>query len=102
VKKNITELGPREAEFLSQVASSNQQLFTVQNAVKFWGDVEMAWKKLRHLERKGWIARLERGKYLVIPLEAGPERRWSEDAYIVASCCLPKALRAKSRPAGES
>jgi predicted transcriptional regulator of viral defense system len=91
VKKNITELGPREAEFLSQVASSNQQLFTVQNAVRFWGSMEMAWKKLRHLERKGWIARLERGKYMVIPLEAGPERRWTEDAYIVANALVQPA-----------
>src|SRR5437879_4359895 len=45
----------------------------------------MAWKKLRLLERKGWIARIERGKYLVIPLEAGPERKWSEDSYLIAA-----------------
>jgi len=85
MKKNITELGPREAEFLSNVAAANHQHFTVQEATAFWGNAEMAWKKLFQLERKGWITRIERGKYMVIPLEAGPKRNWSEDAYIVAS-----------------
>ena len=54
-------------------------------AVKFWGSRLVAKKKLHVLEKKGWIARLERGKYIVIPLEAGPERRWTEDSYVVAA-----------------
>lgn len=84
MKKNITELGPREAEFLSHVATANHQHFTVQEARAFWGNAEMAWKKLFHLQRKGWITRVAHGKYMVIPLEAGPKRNWSEDTYIVA------------------
>lgn len=83
--KTITELGRREAEFLSQVASSQNHQLNIEYAIEFWGSAEMAWKKLRHLERKGWISRIERGKYLVIPLEAGPERQWSEDSYLIAT-----------------
>ena len=83
--KTITELGPREAEFLAQAASSQNHQFNIEYAIEFWGSAEMAWKKLRLLERKGWIARIERGKYLVIPLEAGTERRWSEDSYLIAN-----------------
>ena len=85
VQKNITELGRREAEFLSEVASSKNHQFSTRDATAFWASPQMAWKKLRHLERKGWIARIERGKYLVIPLEAGPERKWSEDSYLIAA-----------------
>lgn len=85
VQKNITELGPREAEFLSRMASSELEQFTISKAIAFWGGSQMAWKKLRLLERKGWIARIERGKYLVIPLEAGVKRQWSEDTYLVAN-----------------
>jgi Predicted transcriptional regulator len=85
VHKTITELGPREAEFLSKVASTQNHQFNIEYALEFWGSAEMAWKKLRLLERKGWIARIERGKYLVIPLEAGPERQWSEDSYLIAN-----------------
>lgn len=90
--KNITSLGPKEAEFLAQVASSNKEIFAVQDARRFWGSAEMAWKKLRHLERKGWIARIERGKYLVIPLEAGPQREWTEDAYVIASTLVQPSI----------
>lgn len=40
---------------------------------------------LGRLARKGWLQRLERGLYLIIPLEAGPERVWSENSYIIGS-----------------
>ena len=85
MQKNITELGPKEAEFLSKVASSKSPQFSIEQAIAFWGSSEMAWKKLRHLERKGWIARIERGKYIVIPLEAGPRRQWSVEPYLIAA-----------------
>lgn len=52
----------------------------------------MANKKLHQLEKRGWLARLERGKYLVIPLEAGAERIWSEDPYLVASALVQPAV----------
>ena len=91
VQKNITSLGPKEAEFLVRMASTGLEQFTVRDAIGFWGGPEMAWKKLRHLERKGWIARLERGKYLVIPLEAGTNRSWSEEPYLVASALVQPA-----------
>jgi predicted transcriptional regulator of viral defense system len=43
------------------------------------------------LEKKKWVARLERGKYLVIPLEAGSERLWSEEPYLVANALVDPA-----------
>jgi predicted transcriptional regulator of viral defense system len=82
--KNITELGPREAEFIALFASGNNKFFTNKDATDFWQSKEIAKKKLSLLEKKGWIARIERGKYLVIPLEAGPQRSWSENPLIIA------------------
>ncbi|MGD0337499.1 MAG: hypothetical protein ABSB78_01785 [Bacteroidota bacterium] len=90
VQKTITELGPKEAEFLSSVSTAGGQ-FTNERAVQFWGSREMAIKKLHQLEKRGWVARLERGKYLVIPLEAGAERTWSEEPYLVASTLVQPA-----------
>jgi len=90
VQKNITQLGPKEAEFLSLMSTSGGQ-FTNEHALQFWGSREMAKKKLHQLEKRGWVARLERGKYLVIPLEAGAERRWSEEPYLVASTLVQPA-----------
>jgi len=90
VHKTITNLGPKEAEFLSIVSAQGAQFFGDQ-AVEFWGTREMARKKLHQLEKRGWVARLERGKYIVIPLEAGSDRTWSEDPYIVASTLVQPA-----------
>jgi len=51
----------------------------------------LAKKKLYILEKKGWVARIEREKYCVIPLEAGPERQWSEDTYLFANAMVQPA-----------
>ncbi|HYQ85869.1 MAG TPA: hypothetical protein VES59_01360 [Bacteroidota bacterium] len=88
--KTITQLGPKEAEFLSLMATSGGEL-TSERAAQFWGSREMVRKKLYQLEKRGWIARLERGKYLVIPLEAGAERSWSEEPYLIASALVQPA-----------
>jgi len=84
MQKKITHLGPREAEFLS-LFSSRGSLFDLTQAAEYWGSREMTRKKLSLLEKRGWLARLERGKYLIIPLEAGVDRTWSEESYLIAS-----------------
>lgn len=82
--QSITELGPKEAEFLSRMAAFERGVFTSRKAAEFWGNPNYTKAVLHELVKKGWIARLTRGIYLVIPLEAGPERLWSEKAAVVA------------------
>ncbi len=84
MQKNITQLGPREAEFISRLAAS-AGIVTLREAKQFWKTKKLAYDVLQRLERKGWLARIEPGKYIVVPLEAGPERQWSQDTYLVAS-----------------
>jgi predicted transcriptional regulator of viral defense system len=83
--KNITSLSSEEAVFLTTLAGRGQTLFTVQDAYAHWGDENRARARLHELATKGWIERLERGKYIIIPLEAGPAREWSENPFIIAS-----------------
>lgn len=85
MSKNITELGPKEAEFISLFATRNSGFFGLDEATKFWKNKKLTYDLLSRLERKGWIERIEKGKYLVIPLEAGPRRKWSSDTYLIAS-----------------
>lgn len=92
MQKNIKELGPREAEFLASLAAATDHRFSIEDAVEFWGSSEMAWKKLWWLEKKGWIGRIERGKYIIIPLEAGINRSWSEDPYLIAKSLADPAV----------
>ncbi len=39
---------------------------------------------MARLVDKGWLERLAKGKYLIVPLEAGPDRTWTEDAHVIA------------------
>jgi len=66
------------------LAAQNKSIFTSRQAQKFWGSDDRTNEALRRLERGGWLHRLERGKYLIVPLEAGVERRWSESALVIA------------------
>ena len=79
MSRTITELGPRQAEFLTTMAGSGRDIFTVQDASGFWGSDQHMRNELAQLESKGWLERLEKGRYLIIPLEAGVNREWSED-----------------------
>jgi len=83
--RTITELGSREAEFLATFSASGREIFTTEQAAGFWGDAQRTRNEISHLEAKGWIQRLERGRYLIIPLEAGPEREWSEDPIAIGT-----------------
>lgn len=85
MKRTITELGQRELEFLATLSQKGARLFSSQEAVEFWGSPEYAHSVLHRLESKGWLERLEQGRYMIIPLEAGPERQWSEDALSIGT-----------------
>jgi predicted transcriptional regulator of viral defense system len=84
VTHTIRELGTQEAEFLSRLVGDGQTIFSTAQAQTFWGSADHTANVLSRLVRKGWLQRLERGIYMVIPLEAGPERAWSESALVIA------------------
>jgi predicted transcriptional regulator of viral defense system len=84
VTHTIRELSAREAEFLARLAAEGQTLFSTAEAQAWWGDSGYTANVLSRLVDKGWLQRLERGLYMLIPLEAGPERAWSESALVIA------------------
>ncbi|MDE2796578.1 MAG: type IV toxin-antitoxin system AbiEi family antitoxin domain-containing protein [Gemmatimonadota bacterium] len=49
------------------------------------GEGRSARDTLARLVAKGWLDRIEKGKYLIVPLEAGPDRTWTEDAHVIAA-----------------
>lgn len=83
--RNVTGLSTEESAFLTTLAGKGRTLFTIQDAYAYWDDENGARVRLHELEAKGWVERLERGKYIIIPLEAGPEREWSENPFIIAA-----------------
>lgn len=83
--ESITSLSLKEAELLSSLAKDGKSIFTVEDARRLSDDYAYIPILLAKLEEKGWLHRLERGTYMLIPLEAGPEREWSESALVIAS-----------------
>jgi predicted transcriptional regulator of viral defense system len=92
--RTITELGPKQAEFLATMAGSGRDVFDIEAARHFWTTEQVMRNDLAELERKGWLERLERGRYLIIPLEAGVEREWSADPLAIGSFLAPDGAAA--------
>jgi predicted transcriptional regulator of viral defense system len=60
--------------------------FTVAEAADALGiDTTHAHRVLSYLSRRGWLARVRRGLYVAVPLEARVSGQWREDAWIVAA-----------------
>jgi len=74
------------ANALSLLASKGQSIFRLEDliAATHWPR-RRAINLLYRLRRSGWIASLARSTYLIVPLEAGPEAAWTEDALVIAS-----------------
>lgn len=92
MKKNITQLGARENEFLMTLAGIDKKIFTFEEAAPFWGSSHNAQIAIHRLVKKRWLAPIEKGKYLIIPHEAGPNRKWTEDSTLIASALVNPAI----------
>ena len=97
MSQTITGLSPKEAKFLTTFASQGKRIFTVEQACEFWVNAADCTQSgyttnvLGRLEKGGWLHRLERGTYMIVPLEAGPERAWSESALVIAPYLIQPA-----------
>ncbi len=83
--RSITGLSPREAELLTWLAGSGRLVFGLGDVREHWPDERSAARTLSRLERGGWLRRIERGLYMLLPLEAGPERTWTQDSTVIGT-----------------
>lgn len=65
--KGLTE---NESFLLRSLARVDKKIFTKEDAEKF---IRNPKKIIHSLSKKGWILRLKRGMYAIVPLEIGPE-----------------------------
>jgi predicted transcriptional regulator of viral defense system len=70
------------------MAEQDKRIFSLEDAL-YWSSPHMTRKALSRLVKSGWLERIERGLYMILPLEAGPEGRWSEDPLIIATQMAP-------------
>ena len=85
VTRNIMSLSKQETEFLATFFEKGKTIFAFPDALEFWVSPDATMNALGRLVKNRWLSRLENGLYMIIPLEAGPERQWSENALIIAS-----------------
>jgi len=79
-------LSERESYLLSSLSAAGFTAFSIEDARQVATIEDAALRKLLHrLSHKGWLKSLERGKYLIIPLAAGPAGQWAEHEYLIAA-----------------
>lgn len=88
MKSRIKErkgLGKLGSALLSTISAGGEEVFTVEEAAAVLGHGGNEFRKLLHdLARNRWIERIERGKYLILPLEAGPKAEYGTHPFIIA------------------
>lgn len=83
--RHIISLSNAEASFMAKLAAEGKDIFTTQDAYEVLGEGKPTRDSLERLVHKGWLERIEKGKYLIVPLKAGPDRTWTEDAFVIAA-----------------
>lgn len=78
-------LSQQETNFLTHFAATGSRLIHFAEAEEYLHSRVAAVNTLGRLAHKGWLQRLDQGLYLIIPLEAGPERIWSENSFVIGS-----------------
>jgi predicted transcriptional regulator of viral defense system len=86
VSQNITKspLGRIEAQFVAKMGS--KITFSIDDARQVLGQKKEDHTRqfLERLQRKGWIQRIKRGKFAVIPLSSGEERSPQLHEFLIA------------------
>ncbi|PIN83796.1 hypothetical protein COV61_02080, partial [Candidatus Micrarchaeota archaeon CG11_big_fil_rev_8_21_14_0_20_47_5] len=88
MKSKIRErggIGKLGARLLSKISAKEKEVFTVKEAEEELGMKGGNLRKLLFsLNRNGWVERIERGKSLILPLEAGAKPDYGTHPYIIA------------------
>jgi len=78
-------LGKRGAALLSMLSATAEEVFTISEAKSLPNTKDKELRDLLyHLAANKWIERIERGKYLLLPLEAGAKARYGTHPFIIA------------------
>jgi len=75
-----------ESTLLASLSERGHNVFTLEDVISTLGvTYENAKVIVNRLEKKAWLIRLTRGKYLIVPLEAGVKSLYTEHGFVIAS-----------------
>ena len=79
-------LGQAGSDLLTEITRQGKRIFNYADAVKAYGSSNRRLRELLStLVKQGSLQRIEKGKYLILPFEAGRQREWTEHEFIIAS-----------------
>src|ERR1700687_5984449 len=70
---NLRTLGPAESRVVLSFREQGRSVVRTSEVVGILGSETSARKVIRNLIRKGWLARIVGGRYMLLPPEHGPE-----------------------------
>jgi predicted transcriptional regulator of viral defense system len=84
---NISKsLSSSDAKLLATLSAQGKNIFTTPMAAEILKQPPAAVRKRLHrLTQKRWLQRLEKGKYLIVPLSAGVEGHYTENELVIAA-----------------
>ena len=79
-------LSKTESTLLASLAERGRNIFTLEDVTSTL-DIPYEYAKVivNRLVKKKWLIRLARGKYLIVPLEAGVKSQHTEHGFVIAS-----------------
>ncbi len=84
--ENIRTLGDAGSSLLTELTRRNKRVFTYEDAAQFYGARDRGLRDLLStLVKRHWLHRIEKGKYLILPFEAGRDGEWAEHEFIIGS-----------------
>ena len=85
--RNITSLGEKEARLIINLRTTGKTVFDFADAKRASGETNArnVAQRLYALTKKGWLERLEKGRYLILPFEAGENRVYTAHEFIIAA-----------------
>jgi len=85
--KNLYKsLGPKSALLIQNLSKSGMSVFTTKDALKLIDISAPNLNKILYdLVQKGWLRRIEKGKYMLIPLGVDSIEPYTENHFIIAS-----------------
>ncbi len=86
-----TGLGKKASRLLATLSEQGKVIFTTREAHQVLGSsLSATYKMLHDLVQGGWLHPLGKGRYLIIPLEAGPERQYTVHEFLIAHHLAPE------------
>lgn len=78
-------LSKKAATVLATLSAERKEIFAIKDIQQVSGKkMTGLWKLLNYLLKNRWIERIERGKYLIIPLEAGAKPKYVTHPFLIA------------------